>query len=84
MPTVKMQPQGQITLPDEILQAWQLHTNAEINVSLVNGTVTLTPVNRQKNKLPIMAYAGIARGLWGDSADDIDNFIRNERNSWEN
>jgi hypothetical protein len=83
MPTVKIQLQGQITLPDDILQAWHLPLNEEINVSLVDGVVTLTPVNHLKRKQSIMAYAGIARGLWGDTADDIDNFIRHERDSWE-
>lgn len=35
------------------------------------------------NEAKIMSYAGIAQGLWGESAEDSDNFIRNERESWE-
>jgi AbrB family looped-hinge helix DNA binding protein len=83
MPVVKIRPKGQITIPADILQAWQIHSNDKINVNLVNGVVMLTPVNRREHKKSIMSYAGIARGVWGDSADDIDNFIRNERDSWE-
>ncbi len=37
----------------------------------------------KENKKSIMSYAGIARGLWGESEDEIDSFIRNERDSWE-
>ena len=83
MPVVKIRPKGQITIPSEILQAWHIHSNDKINVNLVNGVVMLTPVNRTENKKSISSYAGIARGLWGDSAEEIDSFIRNERESWE-
>jgi bifunctional DNA-binding transcriptional regulator/antitoxin component of YhaV-PrlF toxin-antitoxin module len=81
MPVVKIRPKGQITIPSEILQAWHVEFNEQVNVNLVNGVVMLTPI--KKNKASIMSYAGIAQGLWGDSADDSDNFIRNERESWE-
>lgn len=40
-------------------------------------------VTVKKNKKSIMSYAGIARGLWGESADEIDSFIRDERDSWQ-
>jgi hypothetical protein len=40
-------------------------------------------VTVKENKKSIMSYAGIARGLWGESADEIDNFIRDERDSWQ-
>jgi AbrB family looped-hinge helix DNA binding protein len=83
MPVVKIRPKGQLTIPAEILQAWHLKANDPVNVNLVNGIVLLTPVSRQEQQKTIKSYAGIARGLWGDSADDIDGFIRNERDSWE-
>ena len=81
MPVVKIRPKGQITIPSKILTAWHVQSNEQINVNLVNGAVILTPI--RKNKTSIMSYAGIAQGLWGESADDPDNFIRNERESWE-
>lgn len=77
MPIVKIRPKGQITIPAEILTAWHVQSHERINVNLVNGVVILTPM--KKNKTSIMSYAGIAQGLWGESADDSDNFIRNER-----
>ena len=83
MPVVKIRSKGQVTIPADILQDWHIHSNDKINVDLVNGVVMLTPVNCLDHKKSIMSYAGIARGLWGDSADDIDNFVRNERDSWE-
>lgn len=81
MPIVKIRPKGQITIPSDILQAWHVQFNEQINVNLINGVVMLTPV--KKNKQSIMSYAGIAEGLWGEDTEDSNNFIRNERESWE-
>ena len=50
MPMVKIRPKGQITIPSEILHAWKMHTEDKVNVNLVNGIVTLTPVKRLENK----------------------------------
>ncbi|WP_428354225.1 AbrB/MazE/SpoVT family DNA-binding domain-containing protein [Methyloprofundus sp.] len=83
MPMVKIRPKGQITIPSEILHAWKIHTEDKVNVNLINGIVTLTPVKRLENKKSILSYAGIAKGMWGKTAEDIDHFITNERESWE-
>jgi bifunctional DNA-binding transcriptional regulator/antitoxin component of YhaV-PrlF toxin-antitoxin module len=82
VPLVKIRPKGQITIPADILNHWSIDINDKVNVTLVNGVVTLTPEKR-KNKKSILSYAGIGKGLWGDSVEKIDNFISNERNSWE-
>lgn len=44
---------------------------------IINNGIQITPI--RNNKTSILSYAGIAQGLWGDSAADSDNFIRNER-----
>jgi AbrB family looped-hinge helix DNA binding protein len=64
MPVVNIRPKGQVTIPAEILQAWQIHSNDKINVSLVNGVVMLTPVNRrgQKNQLCPMQVLHVVYG----------------------
>jgi len=79
---VKIRPKGQITIPSEILHAWSLQVEDKVDVKLINGIVILTPVNRL-DKRSILSYAGIAHGLWGKTTEDIDDFIRNERDSWE-
>jgi AbrB family looped-hinge helix DNA binding protein len=83
MPEVTIRPKGQITIPAEIMKSWHLRANDKVNVNLVNGVLMVTPTNRRENKKSILAYAGIARGLWGNTAEEIDTFIRNERDSWE-
>lgn len=83
MPQVKIRPKGQITIPANILNSWNLEINDKVNVTLINGIVTLTPEKRLKNKKSILSYAGIGKGLWGKSTEEIDDFIRHERESWE-
>lgn len=83
MPEATIRPKGQITIPAEILQTWHVNPQDKINVTLVNGVVMLTPVKRTEKKRSIRAYAGVARGVWGNSADEIDAFVSKERDSWE-
>jgi len=83
MPVVKVRPKGQITIPIDILNNWNLHSEEKVNITLINGIVILTPLNRLEKKKSIMSYAGIASGIWGADANEIDNFIRDERDSWE-
>ena len=83
MSLVKVRPKGQVTIPADILKQWHIQINQQVNITLVNGVVTLTPENRLENKKSILSYAGIGKGLWGDSAEEIEDFIHNERESWE-
>jgi len=83
MPLAKIRPKGQITIPADILNHWKIDINDKVNVTLINGIVTLTPEKRLQKKSSILDYAGIGKGLWGEKTEDIDDFIHNERDSWE-
>ena len=83
MPLVKIRPKGQITIPSEILSAWSMQSEDKVNINLINGIVPLTPIKRLDNKKSIFSYAGIGKGLWGETVDEINHFIHNERDSWE-
>lgn len=82
MYVVKVSSKGQVTIPISIMIAWGIYSDDKLNVTLVDDVVvTLAPVNRLKPKKSIISYAGIASRIWEGSADDIDNFISNERES---
>ena len=83
MPEITIDQKGQISIPEEILQTWQIQPYDKISVKLVNGAVILTPVKHREKKQSILSYAGVARGIWGDSADELDRFVSYERDSWE-
>ncbi len=83
MPQVRMRDRNQITLPSVIATAANLHVDDTLDVSFVNGVITLVPLSKKTTRRSIMDYVGSAKGVWGASGNEIDAHIRNERDSWE-
>lgn len=86
MPQVKLREKGQVTIPADLLQEWSrknhVSTNDSIEVSLANGVLMLVPSKRHTAKRDIMSFAGSGKGLWGNTAQEIDATMAELRNSW--
>ena len=83
MPQIRMRDRNQITLPQVIATAANLHVHDTLEVNFVNGVITLIPIAKQTTRRSIMDYVGSAKGVWGNTGAEIDAHIRNERDSWE-
>ena len=83
MSQVRIRPKHQITLPSRIVAAAHLKLDDVLEVAYANGVVTLIPVSRKARKESAMAYAGIARGIWGQTTDKIEASLNSDRASWE-
>lgn len=83
MSQVRIRPKHQITLPSRIVAAAHLKRDDVLEVAYANGVVTLIPVSRKARKESVMAYAGIARGVWGQTTDEIEAGLNSDRASWE-
>lgn len=83
MSQVRVRLKHQITIPSRIAEAAHIKPNDMLEVAYTNGVVTLVPVNRKERKESVMAYAGIARGLWGQTTAEIDADLNSNRGSWE-
>ena len=83
MSQVRIRPKHQITLPSRIVAAAHLKRDDVLEVAYANGVVTLIPVSRKERKESVMAYAGIARGIWGHTTDEIEIGLSSDRASWE-
>jgi AbrB family looped-hinge helix DNA binding protein len=83
MPNVRVRPKHQITIPARIAQAANIRPDDILDISYANGVVILVPMKRKDRKRSVMDYAGIARGLWGDSTAEIDEGLKNDRGSWD-
>lgn len=56
-----------------------------LDVELVNGVITLTPLPHDKLRAreDIMAYAGIFQGAWGNAPEKVDEALSKLRDEWE-
>lgn len=83
MVQVRIRERNQITLPSAIATAAKLSTNDTLEISLVNGVITMIPVAHKEGRRTIMEFVGMAPGLWGKTRAEIDANMRAERDSWE-
>ena len=86
MPEVRLREKGQVTIPSEILQEWgaknHVHTNDAVEAVLANGVLMLIPKKRRSVKRDILSFAGVGKGLWGDTPEEIENSLQSIRDSW--
>jgi AbrB family looped-hinge helix DNA binding protein len=85
MPEIRVRPKGQVTLPASILREAKIEPNDELEVSYLNGAIVLrrvAPVGRSSVD-DVMSFAGLGRGLWGDTTEEVTETIQALRNEWE-
>ncbi|MFZ3194383.1 MAG: AbrB/MazE/SpoVT family DNA-binding domain-containing protein [Moraxellaceae bacterium] len=87
MPEVKLREKGQVTIPAEILQEWgaknHVQTNDAVDVVFANGIVMLIPKKRRNAKRDLLSFAGVGKGLWGDTPAAIEESLQEIRESWK-
>lgn len=83
MAQVRVRLKHQITIPIRIAEAAHIKPDDMLEVAYANGVITLVPVNREMRSQSAMTYAGIARGLWGQTTAEIDAGLNVDRDSWE-
>ena len=84
MPEIRMRPKHQVTLPASIVREANLQTDDRLMVTIVNGNILISP-KRAKLAAPqnVMAFAGIGRGVWGQTSDEVEAKVRALRDEWE-
>lgn len=81
--TVSLRDRRQITLPAEIVAAAGLSINDTLEVSLINGRIVLQPTHSAAAAPRSMSrFLGATRGLYGDSAEAADAYLREQRDAW--
>lgn len=83
MAQVRVRNKHQITIPSRIAESADIKPDDMLDVTFKNGVITLIPVARTKRKDSPLAYAGIARGLWGKTTSEIEIELGKNRGSWE-
>lgn len=84
MPLVTLRPKGQLTIPVDILQRWDIKPYEKLEMKFQNGIITIIPATRKESskKKSLNDFAGIGHGCWGDTPDEVQNTIHKLRDSW--
>jgi antitoxin component of MazEF toxin-antitoxin module len=82
MPKITLRPKGQVTIPASILGQWNARPDDVLDVQLANGVVMFTPVSRRDASPDLMAFAGLGKGLWGNTPEQVEDSIQSLRDAW--
>ncbi|TAM61533.1 hypothetical protein EPN52_02470 [bacterium] len=74
-----MRLKSQITLPAEIASRLGAKQGDHLLFSLLEGDA----LPRVEMRLLRRSYAGVAKGLYGESDEGTDRYLREERESWK-
>jgi antitoxin ChpS len=76
--TAKLSSKHQITLPVEVVRRLGLEPGDRLAVRVEDDRIVLRPRPRDW----VEYYRGRLRGVYGSSVEEIDEYIRKERESW--
>ncbi|MFY9120770.1 MAG: AbrB/MazE/SpoVT family DNA-binding domain-containing protein [Syntrophomonadaceae bacterium] len=79
MPSVTISSKRQITIPAEVFRLLELQEGQKLMVSVEGDSIVLTarPTNLTK------ALGGVAKGLYGSNRTQVDEYVDQERDSWQ-
>jgi len=83
MPEIRMRPKNQVTLPASVVREAEIKLDDRLNVTYVNGSIVITPKQAAQDQCDIMSFAGIGHGLWGNTPAEVEQTLRNMKNSWQ-
>jgi bifunctional DNA-binding transcriptional regulator/antitoxin component of YhaV-PrlF toxin-antitoxin module len=83
MPQIRMRDKHQVTLPASVVRAANLKPDDKLQVDYVNGSIIITPQLLAQDGADILAFAGIGRGLWGDTAKKVEQTLLERKDSWQ-
>jgi antitoxin component of MazEF toxin-antitoxin module len=84
MPEIRMRSKNQFTLPASVVRESGIQIDDKLSVMCVNGSIVITPLANKKHGVDgVMGFAGIAQGVWGDSPEEVEQTLRNDRATWQ-
>ncbi len=81
MAEIRMRRKHQITLPASIVREAKIEPEDRLTVTFMNGAIIIKacePAGEMKED-EVMSYAGLGRGLWGNTHDEVLKTIRKLR-----
>jgi AbrB family looped-hinge helix DNA binding protein len=75
--SVRFNRKGQLVLPREMRKDLGMKEGDELIITMEDDCLIVTAPENFAN-----ATCGILKGTWGDSPEEIDDYIRQEREAW--
>ena len=69
------------TLPEHIGPEFKRDPDDKLEVTNTDGAIDQTPMAKglSAHEFDFMTYAGLGKGIWGDTCEEVDLFIRGLR-----
>jgi len=83
MTEITVRQRNQITIPKTIAEQAGIVEGAVGDLSYADGVITITFRGHRREPVDISQYVGIAKGLWGDTPEEIERAIAEDHDSWE-
>jgi bifunctional DNA-binding transcriptional regulator/antitoxin component of YhaV-PrlF toxin-antitoxin module len=82
MTQITVRQRNQVTIPKAIAEAAGIGEGVVCDMQYADGVITIR-LPEHRPPVDFMQYAGIGRGLWGETAEEIDRNIRELRDEWD-
>lgn len=83
MPQVRIREKHQVTLPISIVRDAGIHENDVLDVAYKNGIITLSIKKAIVKKRSLMDFVGATRGVYGQNAAQVAQYVDSERDTWD-
>ena len=83
MPKAPLLPKKEATLPVDLSTSHSIPLEIKPDVTQLNGRYISTPIAATELQSDIMSFAGIATGVWGGTAQEIDQALSQTKSGWQ-
>lgn len=76
----------QLTMPKAIIEQANIHQDDTFAISYEAGKIVLIKTSKQTEeieKTSIMDFIGSMKGVYGETPEQIDHYLAEERQSWD-
>lgn len=80
---IRVRAKSQITIPTAVVKEAGIREGDMLAFTFRGGVLSLDLRKNKPAKPSIMKYLGIGKGTYGKTAEEVDAYIRQERDSWE-
>ena len=83
MLNINMFQDKQITIPNTVLQSTHISPNDDLEIQYQESVIMLVRQTVKPSKKSLLDFAGITQGLYGNTTEERQAYLKNERDSWE-